>query len=140
MNTPFKTVYKYYMAKVETYDILNLTDSEIDEDNLNKLMVAMANFTALKNVSMNFNLMEFNRELTMLEVNILSLWMVTEYIKPKVITEENIYDRLGSRDYITHSPANLLDKLINLKKELDSEAHYWTKRYSYLSKKSGDGN
>ena len=132
MNTPFETVYKYFMKKIEAYDVLGLTDEEINEDNLDKLMVAMGNFTTLKGVTLDLDYEEFSRELTQLEINILSLWMLTEWIKPRLLTEENLYNRLGSKDYKNYSPANMLDKLTALKQEVDNEAHYWTKKYSFI--------
>lgn len=138
MNTPFETVYKYFMKKIESYDVLGLTDEEINEDNLDKLMVAMGNFTTLKGVTLDLDCEEFSRELTQLEINILSLWMLTEWIKPRLLTEENLYDRLGSKDYKNHSPANMLDKLTALKQEVDNEAHYWTKKYSFIKRNRGD--
>lgn len=138
MNTPFETVYKYFMKKIESYDVLGLTDEEINEDNLDKLMVAMGNFTTLKGVTLDLDYEEFSRELTQLEINILSLWMLTEWIKPRLLTEENLYNRLGSKDYKNYSPANMLDKLTALKQEVDNEAHYWTKKYSFIKRNSGD--
>ncbi|WP_291566971.1 MULTISPECIES: hypothetical protein [unclassified Clostridium] len=135
--TSFETVYSFFINKIESYDYLNLEKEEIEQDLENKLKVALAKFTTAKDIKAGFDIKMFNRELTYEEIEILSLWMVTEWLKPKVLTEQHLYDTLSSKDYVNHSPANLLDKLILLKKELDSEAYYCTKTYGYKNRRSG---
>jgi hypothetical protein len=138
LNTTFDDVYSIYIGRIEDFNLVGeenggLSLADIQEDLDNKLKVALGRFDNLIETTADFTTKQFNRELTFMEKDILALWMVSEWIKPKVLTEQKISDTLNAKDYENHSPANLLEKLINLKKEVDSEASKWTIKYGYKS-------
>lgn len=138
-NTPLEEIYELYAQRICSYDFLSsdnggLTDEELNEDLEGKLKVALGRFDSIRDLEADFIMGEFNRKLTYMEKDILSLWMISEWVKPKLLTEEKLSDTLSSKDYQNHSPANMLDKLTNLKKEIDSEASRYTVKYGYKNK------
>ena len=134
-NTLFEQVFKTYINKIKSFELLGLTDEEINEDMENKLDVALGYFINARDIEADFDLREFNRKLERLEINILAEFMVVEWLTPKVLSESNIHDRLSSRDYKDHSPANMLDKLTKLKKETENNVFGWVNKYSFMKKK-----
>jgi hypothetical protein len=75
----------------------------------------------------------FNISLNLQEQDVLASLMGIAWLSPKLLREENLRDMLGSKDYTSHSPANLLDKLTNLKKVLESEINDLLTLYHYTN-------
>ena len=83
----------------------------------------------------NFLLKLSNKQLvitgTDLEIEILSLLMVLEYLNPKIIATENMNQFLTTKEYKIYSQANHLSKMLELKNQIKSEVNHLMSQYSY---------
>lgn len=134
MNTTFQDVYDFFLSKITTYEFLSLTESELQIELKMNLRRALSKCVSLKNIKADWTYEEFNRELDDLEINIISDWMVIEWITPQIDNIENFKQRLGSKDFSMHSQANHLKELAETKREMESNVHYWMNRYNWIKK------
>lgn len=64
-------------------------------------------------------LKQFNTELSNEEQWIIAEGIKLVWIEKQLYKERKLSDRMGTRDYTSHSPANLLDKLLLLKQDAE---------------------
>lgn len=134
MNTTFQDVYDFFLSKVTTYEWLNLSEDELNIELIQNLRSAFSKCIAFKDIKADWFLETFNRELTDLELEIISDWMLVNWLSPKINNIELLKQRLSSKDYQTYSQANHLKELMDLKKSYESNVHYWMNRYSWIKK------
>lgn len=132
--TTFDEVYEVYLDRITTYKLKELTEDERYEDLKLKLKMAFARFTNIAEVNVDYTLRTFSRDLSLNEIDILSYFMIGEWLSPIVLSEETLKNRLKSRDYEVHSPANLLAQLLSVKKSCENEANRLMNKYGYLTK------
>lgn len=135
MGTQYADIFERFLGKVTDYDLASLTSIELDDSLARFLKSAITNFKyCTKNLKdRDDTLMVFNIDLEENEQEILAKLMLVEWIRPQILSQENIKNTLGSRDYQIYSPANLLDKLLNLKKNLQEESQNDMTFYYYAT-------
>lgn len=74
---------------------------------------------------------QFNETLSDEEEWVLSEGMKLTWLNRQIYKEEKLKDKLSTKDYNNFSPANLLDKLVLLKKETESELLNMVNGYSF---------
>lgn len=132
MATPFEEVYHFFLSKVSDYSFVNLTEGELEEEFEKYLRSACSKFfTAESRLRKDLTFKTFENNLTDLELEILSLLMVIEYLNPKIISTENMKQFLASKEYKIYSQANHLSKLIELKNSIKQEVTHLMSSYSY---------
>lgn len=131
MNTDFQSVYDMFLSNITSYDYLDLTETELNTELKMIMRKALAKCLNFDDVKADYILEEFNRELTELEINIIANFMIIEWLNPQITSEEKLKMRLGSKDYTTYSPANLLKQLQDIRNDARKEAHYWSNLYSW---------
>lgn len=134
--TTYDEIFGLFLSKVEDFEIQNKLQMEIDfakEMLFDFLRSAIPKFTySTKDLSnRDDTLLQFNIALTDMEKEILSTLMVVEYLSPKIIRDEYLESYLGSKDYKTFSPANLLKELKDLRKTFKDEANSLMVEYYY---------
>lgn len=132
MPTEFTEVYEMFLSKITDYDILKLDEDELNQEFKMLLKKALARFVYIKDVSVDYDFEQFSRELTGLEMDIISSYMVSAWISPKINSITLLHQSLSSKDFSMHSQANHLKELIELKDSTEKEAQYWTSRYSLM--------
>jgi len=132
--TTFQEVFDSFLSKINTYEFLKLSEQELNIDLGQNLRSALAKCIGFKDIIADYVLEEFNRVLTDLEIDIISNWMVFNWITPKINNIESIKQAISSKDYQIYSQANHLKELLDLKNDAKTEAHYWMNRYGYLKK------
>lgn len=132
--TSFQEVYNYFLAKITTNEYINLTETELEVELQQLLRTSFAECVSFKNTSADYILNEFDRDLTDLEMNIISYNMVAHYLSPKINSIELLKQSLSSKDYQMYSQANHLSKLIELRTESLRQFHYWMNRYGFLKR------
>lgn len=123
MSTQYSEIFERFLSKIADYDLAALTDEQLKKSLLRLLNSSVANFLyCTKNLKdRDDSTMAFNVVLDDKEQEILSKLMLIEWINPYILNQDNISNILGSKDYKTYSPANLLDKLLSVKKSLQQE-------------------
>lgn len=133
--TSFQEVYDYFLAKITTYnEYNNLTVEELETELKQLLRASFAECVSFKDISVDYILNEFNRELTDLEMNIISYNMVVHYLSPKINNVELLKQSLSSKDYQIYSQANHLKELMDLRSNSIQQFHYWMNRYGFLKR------
>lgn len=132
MPTEFTEVYEVFLSKITDYDILQLSEEELNIELKILLKKALARFVNIKEVSVDYDFEQFSRELSGLEVDIISSYMVCAWILPKINNISLLRQSLSSKDFQLYSQANHLSTLMELKDRLDKEAQYWASRYSLI--------
>ena len=130
MNTTFKDLYPFFLSKLVDYQYGDLTDDEFDEIMSQYIVSARVRFRQLKDCVVDTTNKQFNRELTDLEKEILSMWLIACWMENKVFNVENFENALSSKDYQRFSEANLLGKKIETREKDITDASYWSKIYS----------
>lgn len=136
MPTSYSEVYNSFLSKIDDYYIKSQLqlDREFAEDMmLDYLKSATSKFTySAKDLSKRDDVLQhFNEELTNMEVEILAMLMIAEYLSPKIVRDEFLENRLGSKDYSEFSPANQLKQLRELKKSIVDEVNVLMIEYYY---------
>ena len=126
MPTTFEEIYNQFLSKIIDYDYLVLTPEEkIMLMNI-RLKSALAKFRAKKrNIEADYVLNEFNRELDELEIETIALWLIYEWITPKINNVEMFEHRLNTREFQGFSEANHLKEMQQIRKDAEGEAFYW---------------
>lgn len=136
MTTPFNTVYESFLSKIEDYEILkeiNTNITFVNELLYDFLKSAIPKFTySTKDLSLRDDtLQEFSIDLSEIEIEILAILMVVEYLSPKIIRSENLEQYLGSKDLRQYSPANQLKESRELRESVKREANLLMVEYYY---------
>jgi len=134
--TPYSEVYAYFLGKIEDYEIhqkLQLDYEFAQELLYDFLKSSIPKFTySTKDLSDRDDLLQqFNITLTEMEKEILSTLMVVEYLSPKILRDELLEERLGSKDFKLFSPANQLKEVRELRQTFKDEANALMIEYYY---------
>ena len=145
MSTPLSKIYNIFLNQIDD-DLLALVKREVVEDML---------LTYLQGSTCEFS--ECNKDLTIIEpseangfegyivddldldeIFILVDGMVLYWLKPKILREDNLKTLLTDSDYNQKSPANMLQKLLSLKKETKNDFEERKVKYTYKNFKGWD--
>ena len=138
MPTPYEKIYENLLAKFRSYEIPMMTVEEVKENLHDYLIPAIARFhVCRKDLSDRDDIVErFNCELSDMEIEIFSNYMLLEYIDSTYIRTATLLKvNLSSSDFNAFSPANMLDKLMAMHKTYLSENESLLSRYAWLGEK-----
>lgn len=114
MATPYSDIAQVFLRKITDYDLPKFSDIEKEEIVYGYLDSACANFYKKCKVNLldkNKELKQFNEDLEDSIIEILSELMIVEWLKPKVLSTENLRNCMSTKDYSLYSPANLLKEI-----------------------------
>ena len=141
MGTEVEEVIDLYLAKIENYDYLDYSEDELLEELKPMLNSAISKLFTL-DLSIDWDLGVFNRELSPIEQNIVAFGLVEEFISQKVNSIKVLENHLAMKDYNLYSSANMLKQLQVALKSAQSEGQYWETRLAWRKKakdiKDGD--
>lgn len=127
--TSYDEIYERFLSKIEDFELLEEIDNNMEFARsvmLDYLKSAIPHFLYaspdLLGGTDDMN-ERFDVKLTPTEIEILSLLMVSEFLSPKLLRTETWEQRLGSKDFTTHSPANLLKELRGMKNDVEQKAN-----------------
>ncbi len=136
-NTTFEEVFKKYMERIISYRLAEMTNEDKIEDMTSKLKTAIGRFQLMFidcDIEADYKLQEFKRILEPIEIDILSLWMALEWVRPLILSEEKAERYMTTTDYEISSPVNLLNSLKSLQSNLQTEVSSITVLYGYKTK------
>lgn len=132
MATEVKTVYKQFLAMINDKEWLLVDEDVIEDLMFTYLQGTVSEFDVCrKSLELKDN-QSFVEDLSPLEIKILSKGMLLEYLNPKIIREENLRQAISTKDYHNLSNANMLDKLLKLKKIVEEDYEELLNKYDYL--------
>jgi hypothetical protein len=132
MATPFTEVYDFFLSKVTDYSFIDLNNNgDLDDILFNHLRSAIVRFTNCnQDLTVDITSQQFNVDLTMHEMEILSQAMVLSYVSGKILTVKNMEQMLSEREYRNYSQANHLKEMLSLKSNIQLEVSELLNSYS----------
>lgn len=137
--TSVSEVFDNFLSKISDYSFLsvNITDDEINEELMGYLKSATVRFykcnNNLKIVMNDEEEYMFVSELTPFEIEVLTVLMIVEYMKPQVLSSEVIKQSLSDKDFRIYSQANQLRELNLLYRMFRTEANKMITEYTYFN-------
>ena len=133
MNTPIEDVVDLYLAKIENYDYLGYSETELLEE-LNPMLKSAISKLFTLDLTIDWDMGEFNRELSPIEQNIIAYGLVEEFISQKVNSIKVLENHLAMKDYNLYSSANMLKQLQTALARAQSDVQYWETRLAWYNK------
>lgn len=137
INTNISEIYDNFLTKISDYSLLELSPKEIEDELFGYFKSARTKFYKCKN-SLTTLVDEFGEtiiqsELHPFEIEILTTFMLAEYLKPQVLSSEALKQLLSDKDFKVHSQANQLRELSLLYRNIKKEADKMVIEYSYFN-------
>lgn len=135
MGTSFTELYESVLSKIKDYDFLNLKESEIYEVLSDYLRPAIAAFRGCRQDLSQRNKVKFKCKLTDTEIEILSNYMVISYLDSNYIRVPlALKQTLSSKDFNAFSPANQLDKVMEVREKYRKDNETLLSRYRWIKR------
>ena len=136
MGTPFTELYENVLTKIKDHALYNLDENEVFDILSDYLRSAIVAFIVCKQNLSDRTKEAFNVKLTDVEIEILTNYMVIEYIDSNFIRIATLLKQsLPSKDFNAFSQANHLDKMTELREMYRRNNETLLVRYSWLSRK-----
>ena len=141
MATPYEKLYENLLPKFRSYEIPLMSTEEVKDYLHDYLIPATSRFhVCRKDLNDRDDILQrFNVELSDIELEILSNYLLIEYIDSTYIRVPTLLKvSLPSSDFKVFSPANFLDKLMAMHKTYVTENETLLSRYAWMgAKESG---
>lgn len=141
MSTPYEKIYANLLPKFRDYEIPMMSVDEVKDYLHDYLVPAIARFhVCRKDLNDRDDLVQrFNVDLSDTEIEILSNYLLLEYIDSNYIRTSTLLKvNLSSTDFNSYSPANMLDKLMAMHRDYLAENEGLLSRYAWMGvKESG---
>jgi uncharacterized protein YvpB len=133
MATPFQTIFQRFLNKITDSDLASLPQINLESIMTEYLKSSIVRFRKCKQDLKNFDLVaqQFNIDLSMEEIEILSLWMKLEWLDQQIYKLELVKQRLAPKDFAMTSQANHLNSLTSLRDITVTDVNNLMKYYSY---------
>lgn len=135
MATPYDDVINGFLSKITDYDLPKFLVVEREEIIIGFMKTACSKFKRLCKIDLsdrNDETKQFNQTLDDEIVDIINELMITEWLKPKLYSTENLKNILNTKDFSQYSPANLLDKIQSVFSESKSQSKRAMNNYSHI--------
>lgn len=135
MATPYEKIYENLLPKFKDYEIPLMTEEEVKDEIHDYIIPSIARFhICYQDLNdRDDNAEQFNVTLTDMELEILSNYVLLEYIDSKYIrTPVLLKVQYGSKDFNSFSNANHLDKLLTMQKRFLTENETLLSRYAWM--------
>ena len=141
--TPFSLIYESFLSKITDDMYMELTPQDTQKILRELLMSAIVKFEFPRQ-SLNYQEKEtdeydennlpifeegFNNLLTNEQINILSTYMIVEWIGQQLASIENVRMKYSGSDFKFTSQANHMQKLVQLKKDYEREGFHLQRLY-----------
>ncbi len=133
MATAYSTVYNLALSKMREYSFLDMYDDDIYNSLSPFLQSAESDFSRICVEDLSDVTEEgYNADLSQESVEILALGVVCYWSSAYVADADKLRNVLGTKDYTTFSPANLLNSVREMRDDLLAQYHDRINRYSFL--------
>lgn len=131
--TSYHKIYNRFLNKITSYKLLELSDQDVQEMLYHWLMAAIPKFRRCKSdLSLRDDeVLEFKEDLLDIEVEILALLMVNEWLEPQINSELYVSQFYGGKEEKFFAQQNHLKTLLDLKESNHIEAQKLMRDYSY---------
>lgn len=133
--TSYRTVYDRFSNKITDFKILDLKDEDVQTMLLMWMTSAIAKFKKIKSDLSNRDdeVLRFTDDLLDIEIEVLAMMMVTEWLEPQLNSELYTAQFYGGKEERFFAQANQLDKLMVLKSKNEIACKKAIRDYGYRS-------
>lgn len=134
-STPYEKIYASFLSKLRSYDFLGMDEEELRLYLQDYLSIAIPNFHVCRQdlSDRDDKAEQFNIELTPMEIEILSNYMLLAYIDSTYIrTPALLKATLNSTDFNAFSPANQLSRMTEMQERFRGENEALVSRYAWI--------
>ena len=134
MSTPYSDVYNDFLGKVTDYDLPKFIDTDREEILFGFMKSACVKFKKVCLVDLYDRdevLTQFNQNLDDEIIDIITELMIVEWLKPKVLSTENLKNCLSTKDFSLFSPANLLKEMREIFTKCKNDSRGLINNYSF---------
>jgi len=135
MATTFQDIYNKFLFQVRDLEFDLLEDAELEQLLYNYLENATVEFKQCRKDLNDFDktLEQFNVNLSIEEIYIVSLGMVLHWLRPKINREELLKQSIGDRDYKLASNWQTLGKLMDREIMIQNNLKNYISKYQYIA-------
>lgn len=141
MATPYEKIYENLLPKFRSYEIPLMSTEEVKDFLHDYLVPAISRFhVCRKDLNDRDDIVQrFNVDLSDIEIEILSNYLLIEYIDSEYIRVPSVLKvQLPSTDFKSYSSANFLEKLVAMRTTYTKENETLLSRYAWMgAKESG---
>ena len=141
MATPYEKIYENLLPKFRSYEIPLMSTEEVKDFLHDYLVPAISRFhVCRKDLNDRDDIVQrFNVDLSDTEIEILSNYLLIEYIDSEYIRVPSLLKvQLPSSDFKSYSSANMLEKLVAMRTNYTKENETLLSRYAWMgAKESG---
>lgn len=133
MGTPFSDVYKRFLQKISDFQFLSLPEEDVEEILYGYLISAIVKTRQCKSDLSRRNEEEKAFEDTLLdvEIEILALQMVCEWVEPQLNSVLYTRQFIGTKEEKFFAQANQMEKLKSLRDSAELRSRQLRRDYSY---------
>lgn len=136
MGTPYTVLYESVLSKIKDYDFINLNEEDIYEVLSDYIRPAIVSFRICKIDLSKRNENGFDEILNDTEIEILSNYMVINYLDSNYIRVPlALKQTLSSKDFNAFSPANQLNAVMTVRDKYLYDNETLLSRYSWIKRK-----
>lgn len=135
MATSYEKLYENLLPKFRSYEIPLMSTEEVKDFLHDFLIPAITRFhVCRKDLNDRDDILQrFNVELSDIEIEILSNYLLIAYIESEYINTPSLLKvQLPSSDFKVFSPANFLDKLVSMRTAYIKENETLLSRYAWI--------
>ena len=134
MATPYETIYNRALSKLEDPTLAMLPEEDLENMLHGYLMSAIAKHRKCEHdlSDRDEELKQFNFDLSDLEMEILSILMVREWISQRLNSVTNVMQVFGGKEEKWFSQASHIKELREMDDRLRLEAQQLSRDYSYI--------
>ena len=143
MSTPYSKIWSRFERKIMDYDLMDLKENNIlgwEEDISGIMDSAISRFTNCKvDLSLKDDTLQvFDAELSMMEQEIVALYMIQEWVQPFVNNQDMLEKYLTTQEYHAFADSTKVANLKSLHMEAILDAEHLEYKYSYKSGTIGE--
>lgn len=133
MGTPYSTIYKRFLQKITDYKLLSLPEEDVEEILYGYLISSIVKFKKIQSdLSKRDDEQQcFEDTLLDVEIEILALQMVCEWVEPQLNNELYTKQFIGTKEEKFFAQSNQLEKLQALRNDAELRSRKLRRDYSY---------
>lgn len=138
MATPYEKLYENLLPKFRSYEIPLMSTEEVKDYLHDFLIPAVSRFHVCRKDLNNRDdiIQRFNVDLSDIEIEILSNYLLIEYIDSEYIRVPTLLKiSLPSSDFKAFSKANMIEKLVSMRTRYLAENETLLSRYAWMGAK-----
>ena len=130
----FEDVLEMMLSMLNDYDITGYTEEDLYLEVGIRVNIVLAK-AMIEDLLFDSEFLEFSRDLTLYEANILAHGLIMQWLYPKVHNTEVLEAQLTNKEFTAFSNANRINAMIQLQRNAQEEFYYLVNNYDFYNQK-----